>query len=259
MSIAPMPVSEMSERRFTPIYFRIQESIRRRITLGELVPGNRLPSETELAATFNTTRSTVRHALSLLVFEGLIVRKVGRGSFVAVPPVASRIDTHQCRSFEDQVALSGKTVDYRLLSFAAVRAPAEVAERLKIAEGADVYRLRRLRLIDGRPVCLEDRYILAELARQVSSAMLARRPVYEFLGEIIGERIPTIVVSVIAISAGKSHAEALGLRRGSALLVREHSYHDSTGRALLCGRSVFPGDIRIDYVLGREASPLPGD
>ena len=89
--------------------------------------------------------------------------------------------------------------------------------------------------------------------------MLAERPVYDFLGEIIGERIPTIVVSVTAISARKRHAEALGLRRGSALLVREHSYHDSTGRVLLCGKSIFPGDVRTDYVLGREAPPPPGD
>ena len=221
--------------------------------------GDRLPSETELADFLDTTRSTVRHALSLLVFEGLIVRKVGRGSFVAEPPVSSKIDTQQCHSFEEQIALSGKTVYYGLLSFGTVPAPVEVAERLKIGEGSDIYRLERLRLIDGRPVGLEDRYILAELARQIDGAMLAERSVYDFLGQIVGERIPTIAVSVTAITAGKRHADALGLRRGSALLVREHSYHDSTGRPVLFGKSIFPGDVRTDYVLGRVPLPPPGD
>ncbi len=66
--------------RFTPIYLQIQEEIRGRIASGALGVGDRVPSDTELAEAFKTTRATVRQALSRIVFEGLRVRQVGRGS-----------------------------------------------------------------------------------------------------------------------------------------------------------------------------------
>ena len=97
--------------RFTPIYFRIQEALRGRISTGALGPGDRMPSETELARDYRTTRVTVRHALSRLAYEGLIVREAGRGTFVADPAsIVSPIDTLKVHSFEQQVAQRGKAV-----------------------------------------------------------------------------------------------------------------------------------------------------
>src|SRR3546814_11452241 len=82
-----MDLSRMTEAlpatdQFTPIYYRIQESMRRRIVEGEFQPGARLPSESELARDFGTTRVTVRQALMRLVYDGLIERHYGRGTFV---------------------------------------------------------------------------------------------------------------------------------------------------------------------------------
>lgn len=250
-----------ADGRFTPVYFKIQQHLRTGIASGELGPGDRLPSESELSRAFSTTRSTVRHALSLLVFEGLIVREIGRGTFVATPSaVTSAIDTRQCQSFEDQVALSGKTVTYRAPSFVRMKAPSDVAEQLALGTDGErqVYRLERLRVIDGRPTCLEIRYFPSALGDQVRQDMLWNRSVHDFLSEIIGERIPTIIVSVLAMSADAKIASMLEIPRGSALTVREHSYRDKDGKALLCGRSIFRGDVRLEYVLGEAPRWPPG-
>ena len=104
----------LGDERFVPIYVRIQERIRTAIAEGVLTSGDRVWSEAELAAEFRTTRSTVRHALDRLVFEGLIVRHVGRGSFVAERGTfRSPIDSRHCLSFEEQAALAGHVVSYR--------------------------------------------------------------------------------------------------------------------------------------------------
>ena len=76
-----------------PLYMRIQDELRGRIAAGELVPGDRVPSENTLAHRFHTTRATVRQALAQLAFEGVIHRQAGLGTFVASPPVEAKLDT----------------------------------------------------------------------------------------------------------------------------------------------------------------------
>ncbi|MDX5362412.1 MAG: GntR family transcriptional regulator, partial [Alphaproteobacteria bacterium] len=94
------PMTLATRSREKPIYTRIQQELRSRIASGALRPGDRLPSEIELADAFSTTRMTVRHALQELVYENLIVRQKGRGSFVSEmgARVTSPIDTRECHS-----------------------------------------------------------------------------------------------------------------------------------------------------------------
>lgn len=245
--------------RFTPIYFRIQEAIRKRITGRELVPGDRLPSETELASEYRTTRVTVRHALSRLEYEGLILRQAGRGTFVADPAsIVSPIDTLKVHSFEQQVAQRGKKVSYSDTRFKLVAAPPEVSSRLAIAEAARVYRMDRLRRIDGRIVGMELRYFLRELGEKVTEAMLEGQSAHEFLGAILGRPIPAIEVTLTAINATKPLATRIGVKPGAALLVRDNIFRDASGKVVQCGKSYFRGDISTEYILGRNPSSIVG-
>lgn len=249
----------MKHRQTTPIYARIKQHLLDRIASGELSPGDRLPSESELAEAFSTTRTTVRHALTQLVFEDVIVRQVGRGSYVTEKPrIISPFSTQDPQSFEEQVAQTGSNVKLRPLSFGVVPADEKTAKTLRMETGTDIYLLRRLRLINDRPVCLELRYIPVRYAEKVTGEMLGNRPAHDFLSDIIGERIPTIAVAVVAEIADKETSELLNLKEGSALIVRENTYFDTAGRPIQCGASIFPGDIRLEYVLGRhpgETSP----
>ena len=72
-----------AEDRFTPNYYRVEKYLRDRIQSGDLKPGHPIPTESQLSQQFGISRMTVRQALSRLVFEGLIERQRGRGSFVA--------------------------------------------------------------------------------------------------------------------------------------------------------------------------------
>lgn len=246
--------------QFTPIYYRIQESIRRRIVGGEFRAGDRLPSETELARDFRTTRVTVRHALSRLVYDGLILRQTGRGTFVADrSSIVSRIDTLQCHSFEQQVALRGKVVSYGAVSFKLVEAPSDVAVRLSMAEGQKVYRLDRQRKIDDHVVGVEIRYIPMIYGERVTQRMLERESAHDFLSEVAADPLPVIEVTMTAITAPKWLAGRLQVKPGSALMVRDNVFRDAKGRIVQCGKSYFPGDLQMEYVLGKSPGNIAGD
>jgi GntR family transcriptional regulator len=255
LSLSP----SLGDERFVPIYVRIQERIRTAIAEGVLASGDRVWSEAELAAEFRTTRSTVRHALDRLVFEGLIVRHVGRGSFVAERGTfRSPIDSRHCLSFEEQAALAGHVVSYRSPTFELVEASARVAQQLGLIEGTQVFKLERLRVIAERPVCLEIRHMSQAIGCRVTGDMLSSRPAHTFVGDILGERIPTIVVSITAEIAGPRIAELLELPESAAVIVRSNTHHSSAGAVVLCGRSIYAGDVSTDYVLGREPARAQG-
>ena len=239
--------------RFTPLYMRIQDQVRARILSGELAVGDRVPSDSELADAFRTTRATVRQALTRLVFEGLIVRRVGRGSFVAPRlSMASPIDTESVRSFEEQIGLSGRTVAYRMVADEMVPADQNVALRLQRPAGEMLRRLKRLRLIDGQPICLDIRFIPAPYGPAVTPAMLADQSMHNIMGTLIGGRVPAILVSVTAENADAPTAELLGLECGAALLVREHVYFDHRGEPVLYGRPLYRGDIGLSYRMAQS-------
>jgi len=235
----------------TPLYFRIQEMLRARIATGRLREGERLPSESELAERFQTTRGTVRQALAQLTFEGLIERRKGLGSFVARPSMESRIDAQRPRSFEEQMEETGADVSFRLLSFESELATSTTATALNLKPGELVYRLRRLRIVDGSVIGLEDRTMLENIGAAVPAAALATRSALAITEASLRAPLGGMTVSVGAVAARTETARLLGLRRGSPVLVRAHTFFDQAGHPILAGDSIYRGDkYRFTYRFG---------
>src|SRR3546814_21138746 len=120
---------------------------------------------------------TVRQALAQLVFENLIVRQPGLGSFVAARRnVVASIDSASHLSFEEQVSAQGQTPALKLLGFGTVAATPEVADRLGIAAGDQVYCLERLRYVDDQLIGLAIRHIIEPVGRRVPLARTQTPP-----------------------------------------------------------------------------------
>jgi DNA-binding GntR family transcriptional regulator len=217
---------------------------------GAMRPGARLPSEAALAQRFETTRVTVSKALAALERDRLVKRAVGRGTFVAgAEQFTSVIDTTQALSFEDQMVSAGRSVSYRLLGFEHVAAPPLVQERMGLPAGSKIYRLDRLRLIKGRIVCLEERFICPELAQHISVAMLARKGAMDILGELLGYRVPVLEVVLYPAIADRRLAQLMQIEQGDPVTVREHLLRDRQKQVIECGTNTFTADVRIAYTL----------
>jgi GntR family transcriptional regulator len=137
-----------------PKYLRIYTELRDRITGGQWPAGAALPSQRELADEFGVSMMTLRQALQLLADEGLVGTRHGLGTYVA-PRFAH--DLGHLRSFASDLAAQGAEVTTQLLDAAGVAPPEAVGARL--GGPAEVLRLRRLRLVGGRPVILQTSYL----------------------------------------------------------------------------------------------------
>jgi GntR family transcriptional regulator len=235
----------------TPLYFRIQEMLRAQIAAGRLREGGRLPSESELAERFRTTRGTVRQALAQLTFEGLIIRRMGLGTFVGRASIESRIEAQRPRSFEEQMEETGADVSFRLLSFETEPVTSATAAALNLNASDFVYRLRRLRLVDGAVIGLENRAMLESIGSAVPAAALTTRSAVAITEAALRTPLGGMTVSVGAVEAGTETARLLGLRRGNAVLVRTHTFFDQIGHPVLAGDSIYRGDkYRFSYRFG---------
>ena len=124
--------------------------------------GTRVPSENELSDQFSVSRMTARRALDQLALDGLIVRRIGAGSFIADNGVRSSFLV--IRNIADEIAETGRDYSSRVLKHRAVAAPRAIAESLRLEERAEVYHSLIVHIGDDLPVQLEYRYVRKDAA-----------------------------------------------------------------------------------------------
>jgi GntR family transcriptional regulator len=234
---------------FMPIYARIEQHLRDDIAAGRLQVGDRIPSEPELARDFATTRSTVAKALQQLVFEGVIIRRAGSGSYVAPRSLSAPIELSRVRSFEEQLAAKGAEIDYALIGISEREPTENETEILHLNAGDRVHALDRLRLVGGKKVSVERRVFSAELGRLVTVEMLQSMSIHR----ILDERFRLAVHRVEGrIRAGLAHGEIaqyLEIEPGRPLLIRDYVLFSIDRRPLVCGESFYLEEFQIDYVV----------
>src|SRR6202051_3609027 len=146
-----------NHRNGTPAYKRIQSAIRKRIKAAELNPGDAVPSERELAKTHKVSLMTARHALAGLEHEGIVERRLGAGTFVAVP----KIHFNKLMSYTEQMSSRGLAPRSRVLVAKVIEGESEIAARLGLPETNRVVKIQRLRLTGEEPFALETCYVAA--------------------------------------------------------------------------------------------------
>lgn len=235
-----------------PIYLRIQRHILDRITGGELTVGDRLPTEMEIARQFGTSRATVQSAMSRLVYEGWIEKQPGRGTFVASAGHTATIDLHYVRSFEEDVALLGESVTYRLVSVGRSPAADEVAERLGIDAGATIFTFERLRLVGGSIIGLERRFFAPEITLGMPLEALDTVSTHDLVENYLGRRIGRMDVSIRATAAVPELAAKLNVAPGNALLLRRHTMFSAEEDVILFGDAYYREPFAFRYTARSE-------
>ncbi|MDV9172872.1 GntR family transcriptional regulator [Streptomyces sp. W16] len=142
-----------------PYYLQLAERIRDQISTGAVAAGDRLPSEGELAATWNVSRATVREALRLLEEEGWVARIARRGAFASMPPRRGWLLQGREGFFENEVAGHQRRVTTQVLRAEKATLPTHSAEELHMAPGSDGYILERLRKLDGKVALFSANYL----------------------------------------------------------------------------------------------------
>jgi len=142
-------------------YVKIKDAIVEQIDSGMLSPRQKLPAERKFAEMFDTTRVTLREALSLLESEGKIYREDRRGWFISPEPF--NYDPTSCLDFLSRAKEQGRRPDTDLLSAKSLLATKRPTLLLQLPPFSDVYQLKRVRYLEGRPIAYVENYSKSEL------------------------------------------------------------------------------------------------
>lgn len=205
-----------------PIYFQLEEEIKKRIENKELVPGDMIPSEREYAEQHEISRMTVRQAINDLVNEGYLYRKKGTGTFVARKKVEQSL--HRVTSFTENMKARGMKPSSRLVRFEVTVASEKTARELNISESDPVYEIQRVRLADGLPMALETNTIPVNLVPGLTEEHVSGS-LYHYIEERLPSRIDFARQAIESSIVRESEREFLGISKGSpVLLIRQNTY-----------------------------------
>ena len=227
-----------------PIYRQLCDLLEARL-VDEARPGDRLPSEAELAQQFDVNRLTVRRALNELNQRGLIETVHGKGSFVASPRVRYNVSAGRDASFTHSMHELGHQVSIRVLS-------AEIVEhsewQAELCTDGAVLVCKTLRLVDGEPWSLSLTSLGAEHFPGLAEQWTGETSLFDYLLKYHGVRMKRAYRTFAAGMAEPAEAEHLQLRIGAAILEMRGLNVDQEGKPVAVVRHTYRGD-RVQFTV----------
>jgi GntR family transcriptional regulator len=202
---------------FSPLYQQIKSLIMQSLQSGEWKPGELIPSEVDLATRFKVSQGTVRKAIDELSAENVVVRKQGKGTFVATHHEA-RSQFRFLRLKPDQGIQQYPTS--RFVEVKRIRAPSEIARILDIKVGDSVVFIRRVQSFDGVPTILEELWLPGVIFKGLTAELLNeyKGPMYALFETEFGTHMIRASEQITAVCANPADAELLNIDIQTPLL-----------------------------------------
>ena len=213
-----------------PLYSRLRQAMRERVTSGEWRPGEQIPTIRQLGELYGVSRITVVQALDTLAHEGVLIRWQGKGIFVGQPHAAE--PRLPLLSFTEETLARGATPSSRTLQLRLEPATPGLRERFNLKPHQGVVLLERLRLVNGSPLAVQQAY----LPRHLVPGLIERTEPIESLYQILANTyglLPTNAsetYSPIELDADK--ARLLETRAGAPAFQVDRTVSDQHGRTI---------------------------
>lgn len=216
------PGADTGAPTFSPLYQQIKTLIMQRLQSGEWKPGGLIPSEVELGNRFKVSQGTVRKAIDELAAENLVVRRQGKGTFVA-----THHETHAQFRFL-RLALNMEETQHvgnKIIEVKRMRASAEAARQLDMKPGDSVIFIRRVKSFNDVPTVLEDIWLPGLIFKGLTAERLMeyKGPLYGLFETEFGTRMIRAVEKIRAVGADPESAEFLEVPLQTPLLSVERA------------------------------------
>ena len=223
---------------FSPLYRQIKSLIIQGLESGEWRPGESIPSETDLAARYSVSQGTVRKAIDEMAAENLLVRKQGKGTFVA-----SHHDPRSFFRFLRLVPNSGDITPPQSVPLDRWRARAgqEASRVLGLELGSPIIIVRRVLKFSGKPIVLDELYLPGDLFQGLSLEVLQSYSgsIYSLFESRYGVRMIRAEERLRAVAADRQTADTLGVIEASPLLSVERVTYTYGDRAVEWRRGLY--------------------
>lgn len=241
-----------------PVYRQLNDRLQALIRDGDFKPGQQFLTEREVSERYAVSRATANKALSHLVVEGVLEFRKGVGSFVREGVLD--YDLQSLMSFTRKVELARKRAETQVLEFElqpAENAGPDVALSLSLSPSESVYSFERLRLMEGRPMILERRHMVAARCPGLTRTRL-KGSLYSLLTRHYGLQITAADETIQAVSLEGPDARRLGVAPGSAALrVRAIGY---SGSPLWLEETLYRGDAyAFRNLIETQGRPRPAN
>ncbi len=216
---------------FSPLYQQIKGLILNSLRSGEWKPGEAIPSEMDLASRFRVSQGTVRKAIDELASENLLLRRQGKGTFVATH-AEQQVQFRFLKLVPDSGTRGSEGPAQRdIIECRRSRASADVARALALRTGDTVLQARRVLSFGGAPIILEDIWLPAAPFKGLTAERLAnyQGPMYALFETEFNVRMVRAEEKIRAIPASDLHEQLLRVPQGTPLLNVEriaYTYRD---------------------------------
>ena len=216
---------------FSPLYQQIKGLILQSLLAGEWKPGEAIPSEMELAARYRVSQGTVRKAIDEMATDNLVVRRQGRGTFVATH-AEQQVQFRFLKLVPDSGTPGSEGPAQRdIIDCRRTRATAEVARALALRTGDAVLQARRVLSYAGLPTIVEDLWLPATPFQGLTAERLAdyHGPMYALFETEFNVRMVRADEKIRAVPAADGLEVLLKVERGTPLLSVEriaYTYKD---------------------------------
>lgn len=238
---------EIDKQSRLPLYFQLEELIKKAISTGELKPGDMIPTEWEIIDYFKLSRTTVRQALSDLVNENLLYRKKGIGTFVSKPKIDLQYMGNMV-SYNEQITSMGLTPSTKVLKFEVITADELLAKEMGLSKGDKVIELVRLRFADEEPIAVVQSYLPYDLCHEILDVDMERNSLYQILS---GQKNTTVVLVervVEAMIVSREDSKLLNVEKGFPVQSFLNKAYNEEGRVLEYCSSRYRGDRNKFYI-----------
>jgi GntR family transcriptional regulator len=242
-----------------PYYIQVKDALQLRIQDGSWQPGDQIPGEPELCRMFDVSRTVIRQALNDLVYRGLLVRKKGKGTFVAEPKIRESL-VQKLTGFHQDMVEQGYTPVTQVLKQGLVPANRKVAAYLGIDEGTEVVEIERVRFVQDEPIQLTTTYLPYRLCPELLHQDLTNKSLYIFLEKQCGIMIARGHRSVEAVPANDYEARLLQVKKGAPLIMLNSVSFLSDGTPVEYYHALHRGDrtrFEVELVRVREQGTNP--
>lgn len=236
--VANEPDRSASSAAFSPLYQQIKGLLLQGLDRGEWKPGEAIPSEFDLAARFQVSQGTVRKAIDELAAENLLLRRQGKGTFVATHNEAKvRYRFLRLAPDDSKLAVAGS----KILECRRVQAPADIAALLDLRTADMVINLRRLLSFDQTPTILDDIWLPGAVFRSLTADSIARfrGPLYGLFESEFGVSMVRADEKIRAVLAEPAAADLLQVPSASPLLQVERVSYTYGDRPMEVRRGLY--------------------
>ena len=206
-----------------PIFYRIAETLKVRIDSGQYSSGGIIPSEKEIAKEFDVSLITIRKALEVLVADGLVIRKRGIGTRI-LPRENHRLPLKISGNFHDFNSMFSLYDKTRVLEITVTGCLERIEKTFSIPPGQEVWRMKRIRQIQGENVSYLVNYTIPRFVEKVKKRDFLKQSFCDVFQEIAGLKLLKIEQQVEAITADMDLSSVLKIKFGDPIFFVEKSF-----------------------------------